>query len=160
MPGFYMSNFPGDRLRLFDGAWTMFMPVPASAPIPLLAAVPDMGKYVKGALLNREKALGKRVLAATKYYTLGEMLEDFKKVFPEAGKNVKFHEEPKEDHKANLLKAGLPDFAAQELMENMLLLNQGGYYGGEPLEWSHSVSFCEISSSNIFQTGPAALRIG
>jgi len=68
------------------------------------------------------------------------MLDTFKTTFPEAGKTARFFEAPHDMYKGFLTGAGLPDFAAQELLENMRLLNEGGYYGGESLEWSTSVS--------------------
>jgi hypothetical protein len=142
MPGFYMSNIPGGNMRPSppDNAWTLSMPVPATAPVPLFATNEDAGKFVKGILLHRDETLGRRVLAATKYYTFQEMLDAFKIVYPEAGKTARYFEAPPEIFKGFLTSTGMPDFAAQELLENMRLLNEGGYYGGESLEWSHSVS--------------------
>lgn len=116
------------------------MPVPANAPVPLFATNEDAGKFVKGILLHRDETLGRRVLAATKYYTLQEILDTFKATYPEAGKTAKYFETPHDMYKGFLTGAGLPDSAAQELLENLRLLNEGGYYGGESLEWSHSVS--------------------
>lgn len=143
IPGFYMSNIPGANLRPspIDNAWTLAMPVPATAPVPLFAAREDTGKFVKAILLHREETLGKRVLAATKYYTLQDVLDAFKSAYPEAGKTAKYFELPKDTFKGFLTGKGLPEFAAQELLENMLLLNEGGYYGGDNLEWSQSVSY-------------------
>ncbi|RAL61768.1 hypothetical protein DID88_002832 [Monilinia fructigena] len=79
LPGFYMSN------------------IPASAPVPLLATVEDTGKFVKGILLNREKVLGKRIYGATKYYTLTEILNEFKEQFPVAGEGAENVELPHDD---------------------------------------------------------------
>lgn len=142
MPGFYMSNIPGGMFRPSppNNAWTFAMPIPASAPIPLFAANEDAGKFVKGILLHREKTLGKRVLAATKYYTLGQVVDIFKAQFPEAGKDATFYEVPHDTFKGFMTSSGMPDFAALEMLENVRLLNEGGYYGGASLEWSHSVS--------------------
>lgn len=141
LPGFYMSNFPGGNIRQSppDNAWTLAMPIPDSASVPLLATIEDTGKFVKGILLHREETLGKRVLAATKYYTLKEMLDIFKATYPEAGKTARYFEAPHDVYQGFLTSAGLPEFAAHELLENMRLLNEGGYYGGESLNWSHSI---------------------
>lgn len=142
LPGFYMSNFPNGNLKQSppNNDWTLAMPVPVTAQVPLFATIEDAGKFVKGILNNREKTLGKRVLAATKYYSFQEMLDAFKAAFPEAGKTAQYFEAPHDVYKGFLTSAGLPEFAAQELLENMRLLNEGGYYGDESLEWSHSVS--------------------
>lgn len=68
------------------------------------------------------------------------MVDAFKITYPEAGKTARFFEAPQDVYKGFLTGSGLPEFAAQELLENMRMLNEGGYYGGESLEWSHSVS--------------------
>jgi hypothetical protein len=144
MPGLYMSNLPGSSLRLTppSNTYTLSMPVPSSSPVPLFATNADTGKFVKAILLHREETLGKRVLAATKYYTFDELVEGFEKVFPEAGKGVSFKEQGEEEYVGELKALGLPEFGAVELYENMKLLAQEGYYGGESLDWSHSVCFC------------------
>jgi hypothetical protein len=94
----------------------------------------DTGKFVKAAVLNRERLLGKRLLGATAYYTAGEILEEFKELFPEAGKDAFYNEVAPETFKQGLLARGMPEFAAEELLENFLLLPQFGYYGGESLD--------------------------
>lgn len=143
LPGFYMSNFPGSALR-FDpsiNAYTFSMPVPSSSPVPLFATNADAGKFVKAILSHREETLGKRVLAATKYYTFEELIQGFKNVFPAAGTNTVFKYQEKEEYMRKLTNSGIPEFAAIELYENMTLLAREGYYGGDSLDWSHSVGF-------------------
>jgi hypothetical protein len=63
LPGFFMSNLPGGALRQSpeDNAWTLALPLPGAAPMPLFDTANDAGKFVKGILLNREKVLGKRI---------------------------------------------------------------------------------------------------
>jgi hypothetical protein len=141
MPGFYMSNLPGGMLRQAPPSndWALSLPIPASSPVPLLDTVRDTGKFVKGILLNREKSLGKRVLGATAYYTLSQIINEFKEVYPEAGKNAKNVELSHEDFKNAIVKSGRDEVAAEELLENMRLLPEFGYYGNEPLEESHEV---------------------
>ncbi|KAK1624983.1 NmrA-like family protein [Colletotrichum phormii] len=141
LPGFYMANLPGGMFRQTppDNAWGLNLPVPASAPIPLFDAAADMGKFVKGIVLHREKVLGKRVYAATSYMTAGEAVETFKKVYPEAGKTARFNELTHEQFKGALKGQGMPDFVAEEMLQNMRLLNEFGYYGGEKLEESHAI---------------------
>jgi len=141
LPGFYMSNMPGGMLRADpskDNAWTFSLPVPATAPIPVFDT-DDTGKYVKAAVLRRDEVLGKRVLGATAYLTGAQIVEDFKKVFPEAGKTASYNQLSESDYKAALTGNGMPEFIAQELFENMLLLDQFGYYGGESLDETHKL---------------------
>lgn len=141
-----MSNLPGQMFKPSppNNAWTIGMPVPSSARVPLFATAEDTGKFVKGILTHRSETLGKRVLAATKYYTFDEMLETFKKVYPEAGKTAGYYEAPHEVYLGWMKGAGLLDFAALELLENMRLLNKGGYFGRDSLEWSSSVSLISL----------------
>lgn len=103
-------------------------------------AVEDTGKFVKGILLNREKVLGKRIYGATKYYTLTEILNEFKEQFPVAGEGADNVELPHDVYKGILGSVGLSDEAQEELLQNMRLLNEFGYYGGGSLDESHSVS--------------------
>jgi uncharacterized protein YbjT (DUF2867 family) len=142
MPGYFMTNLPGGMFRNSgpNGEWVFSMPTPSSLQIPLFYP-PDTGKYVKAAVLNRDKTLGKKILGATTYLTGDEIVEAFKKVYPEAGKTAKFYEVPEQDFKDSLVKMGNPEFVATELLENMKLMYDFGYYGGESLDWTHSL--CE-----------------
>jgi len=141
LPGFYMSNLPGKMLRQLppNNDWTLGLPIPTSAPVPLLDTEKDTGTFVKGILLNREKALGKRIYGATNYYTVEEIVKEFKEQYPEAGKTAKAVELPHDVFKGILAKAGTPEESAEELLQNIRLMNEFGYYGGADLKESHSV---------------------
>jgi uncharacterized protein YbjT (DUF2867 family) len=141
LPGFYMSNIPGGSMRqnpANGNAWTFSLPVPATTRIPLFDPA-DTGKFIKAAVLNRDKVLGKRILGATAYVTAADVVEGFKRVFPEAGKTASYQQLSEEEYKAALMGKGMPEFIAQELLENMLLLDQFGYYGGESLDETHAI---------------------
>ncbi|KAL3422173.1 NmrA-like family protein [Phlyctema vagabunda] len=158
LPGFYMANIPGQIIRQLppNNTWALTMPSPASAPVPLLAAAEDTGKFVKGILLNREKTLGKRILGATSYQTLQEVLDDFKAVFPEAGKDAPYIDVPHDAYKAALASAGMPEFVQEELLQNMRLLGEFGYYGGASLDESHSILVDKLTTWKEFaKTAPA-----
>ncbi|KAG4035110.1 hypothetical protein MFRU_002g04570 [Monilinia fructicola] len=152
LPGFYMSNIPGQMLRQLppDNKWKLAFPIPASAPVPLLATVEDTGKFVKGILLNREKVLGKRIYGATKYYTLTEILNDFKEQFPVAGEGAENVELPHDVYKGILGSFGLNSDAQEELLQNMRLLNEFGYYGGDTLEPSQSILVDKLTTWKEF----------
>jgi uncharacterized protein YbjT (DUF2867 family) len=141
LPGFYMSNLPGGMFRQLppNNAWTVGLPIPSSTPIPLLDTADDTGKFVKGILLNREKTLGKRIYGATDYYTIAQIVAQFKELYPEAGKDATSVELPHGAFKGMLSKAGQSEEGAEELLENMRLMNEFGYYGGADLTESHSV---------------------
>ncbi|KAK4124700.1 NmrA-like family protein [Parathielavia appendiculata] len=148
LPGFYMSNIPGGMLRPNpdrDNAWTFSLPVPATAPIPVFDPA-DTGKYVKAAVLHRDAVLSRRILGATAYLTGTEIVEGFKKVFPEAGETATYRQQSEAEYLAALTGKGTPEFIAQELLENMLLLDQFGYYGGASLDETHALIEDELTT--------------
>ncbi|KAA6416036.1 MAG: hypothetical protein FRX48_00755 [Lasallia pustulata] len=141
MPGFYMSNIPGNAFapNPENGTYRFALPIPPNSPMPLFDTGSDTGKFVKAILLNREKCLGKNVLGATDYYTPEQIVEQFKEVKPKAGHGATYAELPPEVYKGFLAKAGLPEFAQEELLQNMQLMPQFGYYGGASLKESHDL---------------------
>lgn len=143
LPGFYMSNLPGNMFRQLppDNAWTLGLPIPTSSLVPLLDTADDTGKFVKGILLNREKALGKRIYGATDYYSVADIVKAFQQQYPAAGEGAKAVELPHEVFRGILAKAGTPAESAEELLQNMRLMNEYGYYGGADLKESHEASF-------------------
>ena len=159
MPGFFMSNLPGNMFRQLPPSndWTIALPMPDSTPIPFLDAGGDTGKFVKGILTHRDKVLGKRVLAATDYYTPTDAITIFKELFPSAGKSAKFVQISKDDYKGALAQAGMPEKAQQELYENMAFMNEYGYYGKSSLAESHEVKFSTILCVSTFVPSKFAL---
>lgn len=135
MPGFFMSNIPGGMFRPSppDNAWTLALPVPEDAPFPLFSDDEDAGKFVKAIVLKREQVLGRRVYAASAYVTPREMVAAFRKEFPGAGAAARFYSVPYDEYRGMLTGMGMPAFAAEELLENMRLMDEGGYFGGEEL---------------------------
>jgi hypothetical protein len=146
LPAVYMSNFtPQKSFRPSPQpphAFTLALPgVPKDKKvIPLLWAEEDTGKFVKGILKNRESLLGKRVLAADRYYSTEEMVQIFSDVKPKAGNGAQAITLPPEVYRDVLMKTGMPEFAAVELSENFEMCAQCGYYGGADVEEFHSVS--------------------
>ena len=142
MPGFYMSNLPGSSIRKDEtGTYVFNFPGPGTTQIPLFDANSDTGKYVKAALKYKDKTLGKAVLGSPAYYTIDQIVDILQKTKPEAGKGARHQQVPPEGYKAALVGAGMPDFAAQELLENMTFMSEFGYYGKESLDWSNDVRF-------------------
>jgi uncharacterized protein YbjT (DUF2867 family) len=139
MPGFYMSNLPGQMFRQnpdANNAWVLALPIPETAKAPMFDTA-DTGKFVKAAVLHRGQLLGKRLLGATNYMTMTEVVDAFKKTFPEAGKTAGYFNVPHDMYIKILTGTGMPEFAAVELLENMRLLDEFGYYGGESLDETH-----------------------
>ncbi|KHN95483.1 NmrA family transcriptional regulator [Metarhizium album ARSEF 1941] len=126
-PGLFMSGFLGFIRKQDDGSLAWAMPEgvkPDQAQLPLFDAAADTGIFVKAAL--RSTSDGKVIRAATDYYTPARIVAEFEQA---AGKEVAYREVP---HEA--FKSSLPPAAAQELLENMLLFQDPGYYAGAGLE--------------------------
>lgn len=81
------------------------------------------------------------MLAATDYYSADDVPKILEKVNPTLGKGAQYVTIDAETFKGFLTGAGMPDFAALEMYENMAFMDEFGYYGKEGLEWSLSVSF-------------------
>lgn len=142
MPGFFMSNLPGGMFRQLpqaNNAWTLALPMPETAPIPLFDPE-DTGKWIKAFILNDDAVIsGKQVYAATGYITPKEIVAAFQKAFPEAGTGASFVSVPHAAFLETMQGMGMPAFAAEEMLENMRLIDEGGYYGGKGLEESHAL---------------------
>ncbi|TLD29075.1 hypothetical protein PspLS_04187 [Pyricularia sp. CBS 133598] len=141
LAGWYVSNF--DAPMWFcqtgpDNAWTFSIPAPSTSPVPVYD-VRDTGKYVKAIVLNRESLLGGRVLGATQYQTFDELLADFRRAFPRDGANARYYELSDEQYLEGMRSAGMPDYVAEEMLQNIQLLSQFGYYGGESLDETRSL---------------------
>lgn len=141
LPGFFMANIPGAGLRQLppNNQWGLAFPLPADAPMPLLAAGEDTGKFVKGMFLNREKVLGKRVYGATDYYTPEQIISQWRELYPVDGKDAKFNRLPDAVFKGIIAQRGAPEVVQEEMLQNMRLMPEFGYYGGDSLEFSHSI---------------------
>lgn len=110
MPGFYMSNLPGQMLKQSseDNTYTLGLPIAPTAPIPLYDTR-DTGLYVKAIVSNRNELLGKRLLGATAYMTGQEIVDGFKNVFPEVGATATYFEVPEAAYRSEMKSSGVPE---------------------------------------------------
>ncbi|KAI1767758.1 NmrA-like family protein [Hypoxylon sp. FL1150] len=139
LPGFYMSNLPGEMFRLLpDGTYAFCLPVASTTPFPMYDTR-DTGIYVKAIVVNREKLLGKRLLGATAYMTGDEIVAGFAKVFPEAGRTARYVDVPEATYRSEMKSKGVPDYMTEELFQNFRLMQDFGYYGGESLDGTHQL---------------------
>lgn len=142
MPGFFMSNLSDGMLRRMEWANNNFvfaLPMPETAPIPLFDPE-DTGKWIKAIVLGFDnKAKGRQVYAATNYATPKDIISAFQKQYPEAGASASFVSVPHAQFLETMQGMGMPAFAAEELLENMRLMDEGGYYGGAGLEESQAL---------------------
>ncbi|RFU74814.1 hypothetical protein TARUN_7438 [Trichoderma arundinaceum] len=132
LPGMFMSGFetmiqknpPSE-----PAGYTLALPVdPHKAVSPLFAAAEDTGKFVKAAIKNFPSQSGSRILAAADYYTIDRLISEFSEVIGKPAQAVQISDDE--------FKSFLSEAAGQELLENMKLLEDPGYYAGEALEGS------------------------
>jgi hypothetical protein len=137
LPGMYMQSISGAfRQNPPENAWVFAIPMPETAPIPLFD-VRNIGIWVKVIVRKRDQLLGKRILGATKYTTPKEVVDGFKQAFPEAGKAASFFSLPDEMFLQGVKDSmGVPEWAAQGILEMMHLVHDDGYFGFEPLDES------------------------
>ncbi|KNB19510.1 hypothetical protein FOXG_16773 [Fusarium oxysporum f. sp. lycopersici 4287] len=137
LPGMYLQSVV-DFFRQNEGAWVFAVPMPESAPIPIFD-VRDTGIWVKAIVLKKDQLLGKRVLGSTRYTTPLEVVDAFKTAFPEAGEKAGFYSLPHDAFLQGVKESmGAPDWVAEEVLENMRLVAEGGYFAFEPLDDSHA----------------------
>lgn len=131
LAGLFMSNFfqffnkQGDTHVL---AWPVDL---EKARVPLFDVSNDTGKFVKAAITNYPSSVNRRILAATDYYSPERIIEEFQDVTGYKAQAVQIP--------ADVFKSFLPAPVAQEMLENMLLLEDPGYYGGESLRPSQEL---------------------
>ncbi|QDS76714.1 hypothetical protein FKW77_000949 [Venturia effusa] len=128
LPGYYMSNYAQMMQKGEDGNYSLAYPVSKEAKFPLFDTASDMGKFVLPALREPEKWNGKQILAATDYYPVTRIISEFEEV---TGKKLAYQQVTNEQYKSFL-----PDFMAEEMLENHLLIESPGYYNGMDLKES------------------------
>lgn len=138
--GYYMSNLTSALHRNFTPpaapSFTFAVPIPVTAPIPMFDAAVDTGKFVKAIFLTGAAALGRTFNAATAYMFPAEIVAQWAEV-----KGVEAHA-VQVDHavyKGAMVSAGMQEKVAEELLQNMRLMEEFGYYGGAKLEESQKV---------------------
>lgn len=131
-----MTNFTIGQMLNKDaesGKYKIYLPLPATTPIPVFDAAGDTGKFVKAHLLNRDAVLGKSLPAATAYLTVNEIVELLTKTFPNT-KGFEFIQVPRDGYKATLASYGMPDNAAEDLTQMFEFIGAHGYFLGRSLE--------------------------
>lgn len=84
-----------------------------------------IGKFVKAAIKHYPSSVNQRILAATDYYSPERIINEFKEVTGYQAQAVQIP--------GDVFKSFLPPAVAQEMLENIMLLEDPGYYAGEPL---------------------------
>ncbi|KFZ25080.1 hypothetical protein V502_00436 [Pseudogymnoascus sp. VKM F-4520 (FW-2644)] len=118
--------------------FTLALPIPTDKPvIPLIYAEEDSGKFVKGILKHRDQLLGKRINAATKYYSTEEMVREFEDVYQGLGKGARAAQLPVDVYRDIVQKGGMPSDIAEEISQNLEMLADPGYFDGADVEKDH-----------------------
>lgn len=104
-----------------------------------------VGKFVKAAIKHFPTTAGRRIYAATDYYSPSRMVAEFAEVTGHKAQAVQIP--------AETFKSFMSPSVAQEMLENILLLGDVGYFDGEdlgpslalldekPIEWKEFVAF-------------------
>lgn len=127
LPGMFMSSLV-DFLNKNpdDGSYGLALPVSGDrAKLPVFDAEKDTGTFVKPALRDPSPS-GKHIIAAAEYLSPNELISQFTEA---TGKKASFSQVP-----VDVFKGFLPEVVAGELTENMLLLEDVGYYAGADLK--------------------------
>ncbi|SPN97500.1 related to nitrogen metabolic regulation protein nmr [Cephalotrichum gorgonifer] len=122
--GWYMENF-FQMLRKEGEGYIWSLPIDGDkAQLPLIDAGRDTGNFVKAALKQTVPS-GKRILVATEYLTPNRIVSDLAEITGKHASAVRVSDE--------LFKSFMPPGHGQELLENHLLLEDPGYFGGADL---------------------------
>lgn len=148
LAGLFMSNFFQFFNKQAD-TYTLAWPVNLEkAQVPLFDAAEDtgmfflctpypmgcadlldhVGKFVKPAISTFPATVGQRILAATEYYSPQRIVDEFREITGYMAQAVQIPSET--------FKSFLPTPVAQEMLENIQLLEDPGYFAGEPLDKS------------------------
>lgn len=122
-PGSFMQNFGGMMAPhpTGDGTYAISNVVTPQTQLPLIEIAADTGKYIGAILAEPAKYEGKVLAAATKLYSLEEIVQTISKA---TGKTVKYNQLPE-----TVFRGFLPPAAADNLIEMMLYFQDFGYYG-------------------------------
>ncbi|KAK3114998.1 hypothetical protein LTR53_006083 [Teratosphaeriaceae sp. CCFEE 6253] len=127
LPGLFMPGYFDTIRKRGDGGYTLALPMSEDkAQIPLLDPSADTGKFVRAIMREFPACLGKQTYAAVDYLTPRRLLAESSEVVGKPASFVRVAEET--------FKSFLPPPVAQELLENILLLEDPGYYAGVALE--------------------------
>ena len=132
-PGGFMQNFQGHMSPRPgpDGQLAVTNFLKPETPYPLIDIAGDTGKFVGAILAEPEKYAGKTFCAATKSYSLAEMVDIMSKA---CGKPIEYNQIPKE-----VFAKFLPEATRDSLLNMFSYIEYCGYYGQESkelVEWA------------------------
>ena len=126
-PGSFMENF---QSQIFlapkpagDGTYVMTRHHSAETQFPLVHAVGNTGNFVGAILANPEKYEGKTFAAATRFYSMNEIVSIMSKA---TGKTIVYKQVSVEEFKEDM---GIPEVLADIFVEAFSYGEEFGYYG-------------------------------
>ncbi|PWY82132.1 nmrA family transcriptional regulator [Aspergillus heteromorphus CBS 117.55] len=113
-------------------SYGLFFPEPATVNtnIPLIDPSADLGKFVKGILLNPEASLGQQFNIGEKFYTVQEIIDAAKNL----GVEISFKTLDRDIYKAGLAEQALPEFFQEDMTQMVQFLSEYGFFGGAGIE--------------------------
>jgi hypothetical protein len=116
-----VSSFPPRRYWYVDYTCRYRQPLTSSS----------IGIFVNAAIKHTENLNGKQLYAATDYYTPERIIAEFEEITGKKGHYVQLTKEQ--------YKGFFPEFMAEEILENHLLIEEPGYYNGASLDETHKL---------------------
>ncbi len=144
--GGYTSLVLSSLTPLSTSSYGLVFPEPANAEtkLPLIDVTADLGKFIKGILLNPEKSLNRSFNLATKVYTLAEIVN----VLKGAGLHATLQIIDKATFRGALASKGAPEWLQEDLLQVFQFTEEYGLYGGDDdIEEAQKVN-CEIFSTH------------
>lgn len=139
LAGMFMQGLSGGMIKKNDDVYMLALPIdPEKAKIPVFDVEEDTGKYVKAVVRHYPDTLGKRILMASDYLSPKQLTDEISQTFGVKAAAIQLPEDT--------FKSFLPPPVAQELLENMLVMDREGYFGGESLDESHSLLEDKVTS--------------
>ncbi|KAI1087860.1 HSCARG dehydrogenase [Rostrohypoxylon terebratum] len=127
--GSFMENFAEQTFlglrKDADGTWVFSRNISPQTRYPLIDAVGDTGKFVGAILAQPEKYEGRTFCAATRMYTLEEIVATIAK---STGKKAVYKQISTEEFRENM---GVPDALADIFEEGFKCMEEYGYFGPE-----------------------------
>ncbi|PYI02582.1 NmrA-domain-containing protein [Aspergillus sclerotiicarbonarius CBS 121057] len=119
-------------------SYGLFFPEPGSVhtTVPIIDPTADLGKFVKGILLNPEKSLGRSFNIAGRSYAVEEVIAVAKGL----DVDIVYHTVDKASFKAGIASKGLPEVVQEDMSQLVQYTQEYGYFGGASLEEGHEVS--------------------
>ncbi|ETS64068.1 hypothetical protein PaG_01300 [Moesziomyces aphidis] len=117
---FFLQNFDTMLRKGDDGNFSITLPIDPAARVPLIDIQADAGKWVAGLFEAGAAANGKTVQGISFWTDMQTFAADLAKAI---GSKVAYNNVP-----ADVFKSFLPEAIADELTENMKLVDQYSYY--------------------------------